>query len=340
MKRKVALTFCLAAILALFLMTTGEAATHRFKPTPAQYYYLFGGGKAALKVAPGDRVILWCEDALNGKIRSTDDLASKSGQRPNPQTGPIYVEGAEPGDTLAIKIVDIQFDRDYGWSPLPPYGGFLQSNQFTRMLQDPLPEVMYIYPINKERKTTTFVSHLGKEGYSVEIPWDPFMGTLGTAPAGGEHIDALTPYWHGGNMDCVETKPGTTVYLPVNVPGAMWSTGDIHVTQGDGEIIGGAIEITGWVTIDVLPLIKGKKVNTPRFENDEYLMSVGSIRPLDDCLRIAYGDMVDWLMEDYGLDRADAYQLLSQVGRVRVGNVVDTLYTVVAKFPKKYLPRK
>ncbi len=94
------------------------------------------------------------------------------------------------------------------------------------------------------------------------------------------------------------------------------------------------------MTIDVLPLIKGKKVNTPRFENDEYLMSVGSIRPLDDCLRIAYGDMADWLMEDYGLDRADAYQLLSQVGRVRVGNVVDTLYTVVAKFPKKYLPRK
>ncbi len=87
-------------------------------------------------------------------------------------------------------------------------------------------------------------------------------------------------------------------------------------------------------------LIKGKKVNTPRFENDEYIMSVGSIRPLDDGLRIAYGDMVDWLMKDYGLDKTDAYQLLSPMGRVRVGNVVDTLYTVVAKFPQKYLPKK
>jgi acetamidase/formamidase len=175
-------------------------------------------------------------------------------------------------------------------------------------------------------------------GFTTEIPMHPFMGTIGTAPAVGECHHALTPWWNGGNMDCVETKAGATVYLPVNVPGAMWSTGDCHLAQGDGETCGVAVESRSWVTIDV-SLIKGKKVNTPRFENDEYLMSAGSMRPLDSAYKIAYEDLLNWLVEDYGFDKWDAFQLMTQVVTVRIGNVVDTNPTVVAKFPKKYLPK-
>ena len=141
-------------------------------------------------------------------------------------------------------------------------------------------------------------------------------------------------------MDCVDTAIGNTVYLPIHVPGAMWSTGDVHLAQGDGEVCGTAVECRGWVTIQVVSVIKGKKIRTPRFENDQYLMSAGNARPLDSAYKIAYEDMINWLVDDYGFDWQDALTLASQVSPVRVGNVVDTNFTVVVKFPKKYLPAK
>jgi len=141
-------------------------------------------------------------------------------------------------------------------------------------------------------------------------------------------------------MDCVDTCVGATVYLPVNVPGANFSLGDMHLAQGDGETCGTAVESRSWTTIEILPVIKGKRVNTPRIENDEYIMSCGNARPLDSAYKIAYEDMCNWLVDDYGFDKWDAYQLMTQVCPVRVGNVVDTNFTIVVKFPKKYLPAK
>jgi len=331
---------CLVAAFVIASVGVGEAETIKFKPTPDQYWYTFGCGKAVLKVNPGDRVILWTEDALNGTVKTVDDLFSKLGANPaklNPQTGPIYVNGAEPGDTLALKIVDIQPAESQAWSAIIPSFGFMVSNGFNPVLNEPHPENVWIYPVNKDKGTVTFQAR-NMPGYKAEIPMHPFMGTIGTAPAAGECMHALTPFWHGGNMDCVETRAGATVYLPVNVPGAMWSTGDCHLAQGDGETGGVAVESRSWVTIDV-SLIKGKSVSTPRIENDEYLMSTGNARPLDSAYRIAYADMVNWLVTDYGFDKWDAYELMTQVSPVRVGNVVDTNFTVVVKFPKKYLPK-
>ncbi len=322
---------------------TKENGMWVYRPTPDEFWFLFGGGEPRLRVEPGDRVKLWCEDAAQGKVRSKDDFFSKVvvpvWPSVNPQTGPIYVEGAEPGDTLALKIVSIEPDRKEAFSLLIPNFGFLSQTRLTPMLHNPFPEVVWIYPIDKAKGTVKFVSHLGAGKYQVEIPMHPFMGTIGTAPADGERMHSLTNYFHGGNMDCVETAPGTTVYLPVSVPGAMWSTGDIHLAQGDGEATGVAVEASGWVIIDILPLIKGKKVSTPRFENDTYIMSAGSARPIDDAIRIAYVDMVNWLVEDYGFDKWDAYSLCSQVCPVRCGSIVGTNNTFVVKFPKKYLPR-
>ncbi len=342
MKIKVAIVFCVVAAMTFCSSGVIQAREYEYTPTPLDFRYIFGPGKPVLTVSPGDRVRLWCEDAAQGRVKSTADtfMVAVAPVWPdvNPQTGPIYVKGAEPGDTLVLKIVDIEPSVEEAWSCFVPHFGFLTPTRFTDMLTPMLPEYTWMYPIDKYKGTVKFISRLGPEKYQAEIPMHPFLGTLGTAPADREVFHSLTPYFHGGNMDCVETKIGTTVYLPVNVPGALWSTGDVHLAQGDGEACGVAVESAAWVTIDVLPLIKGKKVATPRFEDDEYIMSAGSARPMDDAMRIAYVDMVNWLVADYGFDKWDAYQLCSQVALMRVGNVVDTYYTMVIKFPKKYLP--
>lgn len=345
MRFKAALIFSLIAVFAFSSLALAE--TIKFKPTESQYFYSFGCQRPVMKVNPGDRLILWTEDALNGKVKTYDDIFAKVTQGMistqklpiNPQTGPFYVNGAEPGDTLALKIVDVQPAEDQAWSWFSPRFGFLFNNDFNPVMSATVPDIVWIYPVDKAKGTVTFQAR-NMPGYKVEIPMHPFVGTIGSAPSKGECHHSLTPWWNGGNMDCVDTCAGATVYLPVNVPGANWSTGDVHLAQGDGETCGTAVECRGWVTIDILPLIKGKRVLTPRIENDEYLMSCGNARPLDSAYKIAYEDMINWLVDDYGFNWADAYQLMTQVSPVRVGNVVDTNFTIVVKFPKKYLPAK
>ena len=138
-------------------------------------------------------------------------------------------------------------------------------------------------------------------------------------------------------MDAADVGPGNTLYLPVNVPGALLYLGDGHAAQGDGEVCGVATEIPtrGILTVD---LIKGRTVGTPRVESDEYIMAVGSARPMEDAARIAFYELVMWLESDYGMERLLAYQLCSQIARVRLANMVDILYSVVAKYPKSHLP--
>ncbi len=137
-------------------------------------------------------------------------------------------------------------------------------------------------------------------------------------------------------MDCVETAVNTTVYLPVYRSGALLMFGDGHGAQGDGEDCGSALETPTRTTLTI-DLIKHYPINWPRLENDDYIMTVANTRPLIDAVRIAKVSMVRWLVTDYGFDQSDALQLQSQAGLIRVGNVVDPLYTVVAKFPKRLL---
>ncbi|MBC8231439.1 acetamidase/formamidase family protein [bacterium] len=165
----------------------------------------------------------------------------------------------------------------------------------------------------------------------------PFIGSIGVAPRYGRTEMSLTPGEYGGNMDCVETKAGTTLYLPVWVRGGYFAFGDIHAAQGDGEICGVALETTAEVTV-TLEVIKGKSIEWPRMEDETHIMTAGSGRPLMDALRIAHVELVKWLVDDYGFEKWEAFQVISQVGTTRIGNVVDPNYTVVAKFPKKFLP--
>ncbi len=309
----------------------------RFKPTPSQYAWTFGGNAPIADVKPGQILQLWSEDAFAGKIRSARDLPSRVLEVPflNPQTGPFYVEGAEVGDTLAIHIIDLAPARDWAASTTIPLFGGLTATSFTQLLNPPLPELVWMYALDRAKRTVMFKAL--DSDYAVEIPAEPMLGTVGVAPKALEVRNALVPDAFGGNMDSPEVRAGTTVYLGVNVPGALFSLGDGHYAQSEGETCGVAVE-GAMSTTCVVDVIKSAYVEWPRLEDDRFIMVAGSVRPLEDAFRIAFTQLVRWLASDYGLSTMDAYQLVSQVAKTAVANVVDTNYTVLAKFPKRFLP--
>jgi len=313
--------------------------THHYKPTKFHYTY-DARHEPVLKLKPGDVLITSTVDAFGNRISREDQLASEIIHLPkvNDQTGPFYVEGTEPGDTLVLYLLKVRPNRDYAVSTHLPHFGVLTGETYTAMLNDPIPEKTYIWKLDRERNVG-ILDLPNSAVRKVEIPLSPFLGTVGVAPNYGEAVLSLTPAEHGGNMDCVETKEGTTLYFPVFVEGALFMLGDGHAAQGDGEICGTGLECSMDVTVKV-GVIKGKSINWPRFEDDEHIMVAGSTRPAIDAFRSAHVELINWLVEDYGFDRWDALQLVSQVGVSRIGNVVDPKYTVVAKFPKKYLPEK
>jgi len=308
-----------------------------FVPGPEQYAWTFGGVAPVCRVKPGTALRLWTEDAFCGRLRSTGDLPSASLTMPfvNPQTGPFFVEGAEPGDTLVLHLVDLTPARDWGASATIPFFGGLTGTDRTATLQDPLPERTWIYHVDSARRTVGFQAQ-GSE-LEIALPIEPMLGTVGVAPAAGEVRSALVPERFGGNMDTPELKAGATCYLGVNVEGALFSVGDGHYRQGEGESCGTAVEGAMNVVL-LVELLKGRAPGWPRIESDDHLSVVGSSRPLEDAWRAGQVDMVGWLCELYGLDAMDAYQLLSQISEVPLANVVDVNYSVVTKVPKRLLP--
>jgi amidase len=318
-------------------MTDLEVVT--LQPTPEQLRYSFGGAEPLVTVAPGTVVELVTEDCFGGRVRSVDDLPSRVCDFPNlnPVTGPIAVEGAEPGDTLAVHLVEIAPARDWAVSATFPHFGALTTTHTTAMLHEPLEEVVWVYEVDRERGTCLFRPRGG--GPEVELPLDPMHGTIGVAPAAGEVFASITPGAHGGNMDTPEMRAGVTAWFPVNVPGGQLSIGDGHCRQGEGEVCGTAVE-AAMRTVVVVDLVKAGAAAAPawpRLESDEFLMSTGSARPLEDAYRVSQHDLVTWAAELAGWDRLDAYQLVSQAGLAPTANVVDTNYTMVAKVAKAHL---
>jgi acetamidase/formamidase len=306
-----------------------------FRPERSDYAWTFGGVEPVMKVKPGDVLEVWTDDCFAGLVETVDDLPSHKITAFNPQTGPFFVEGAEPGDTLALHFVSIEPSRDWAVSTTFPLFGALTSTTRTVTLQDPLPELVWRYDVDRQRRIVHFEARNGD--FATDLPLDPMHGTVGVAPAGGEARSSLVPDAHGGNMDTPEMRAGTTCYLGVNVEGALFSLGDGHCRQGEGETCGVAVE-AAMDTVLVVDLIKGRATPWPRLEDADHIMSTGSARPLEDAFRIAHGDLVHWLAEDHGLDVLDAYQLVSQISESPVANVCDPNYTFVAKAPKHYLP--
>lgn len=309
-----------------------------FSPSPDQLVYTFGGCAPVMNVKPGTVMKLWSEDAFNHALTSVEDLSSEKVDLRfvNPQTGPFYVEGAEPGDTLAIHIVDLTPARSWGASATIPFFGGLTSTDRTSSLQECLADTTWIYHVDSERQTVGFQARFGD--FEVALPMEPMLGTIGVAPPGGEVRSSLVPERFGGNMDSPEVKAGTTVYLGVNVEGAMFSIGDGHYRQGEGEACGTAVEGAMNSTI-IVELIKGGAPAWPRLENDTHWMAVGSSRPMEDSWRIGQVEMIRWFGELFGLHQLDAYQLLTQTALAPIANAVDANYSVVIKAAKSLFPR-
>jgi acetamidase/formamidase len=236
---------------------------------------------------------------------------------------------------VAVHFVSIEPARDWAASTTVPLFGALTSTHATATLQPPLPEVVWMWELDRERRTCLFRAR--DSDIEIALPMDPVHGTVGVAPANLEVRSALVPDAHGGNMDTPEMRAGVTCYLGVNVEGALLSLGDGHARQGEGETCGVAVECA-MNTVVVVELLKGVATPWPRLESDTHLMSTGSARPLEDAFRISQLDLVQWLTRDYGLSELDAYQLLSQAGEAPLANVCDTNYTCVAKIRREWLP--
>jgi acetamidase/formamidase len=326
-----------AAFLFAAAAVSGEQPVLRYTPKHDELKYTFGGVAPTHRIKPGTRIISWTEDCYDGAVTKPGQLPSKM-QLPghdNPQTGPFYVEGAEPGDTLVIRIEKLEPARDWAISSSFPGFGALNGTDRTAMLNPELPETVWFYDVDRARGVVRTRSQDGK--LSWEVPLAPFLGCLGVSPAYGEARSTIVPDSFGGNMDCPEVRAGNTVYLGVRVPGALVSFGDGHFAMGEGEIMGAAVE--GAMNVELtVDLIKHRDTPWPRIENGEWLMSVGAGRPLEDAARVAFKDMVQWVREKTGLAEMDAYQFVSQNARTPIIQIVDPNYTVLVKILKSRLP--
>ena len=322
-------SLCVAALLAC--ATSAFAETHKFKP--AAGVPTFAVRPPVLTVKPGDIV-------ETETFSKPGDYYEPKAPGPWPgEVGPFRIEGAAPGDTLVVRILKLTPNRDVAISNVVPNGiSGVAGDSRTRMLNEPLQGRRFVWQIDRARMMG-ILDMPNSAMKRIEVPLRPMLGRVAVAPSGEEAWGGLWPGDFGGNMDASDVAQGATVYLPVFHPGALFYFGDFHALQGDGEIAGSGLESTADVTFQ-FDVIKGKRIRWPRIENDEHIMVAGSVRPLIDALRIAYVELIDWLVADYGFDRMDAYQIASQAGTVRVANVVDPNYTVIAKFPKRLLPKR
>ncbi len=296
-----------------------------------RYHYVYGAyAEPVMRIKPGDLVIAETQDAFEGAITSESDKPSEKLNVPflNPQCGPIAVEGAEKGDVLCVHIHSIKprGPQPVGTTALITEFGGLVATTATALLNQPLPE-----RVKKMEVTEQGI----KFNEKITLPYEPFIGTLGVAPE-IEAVSSLQPDYWGGNMDVPDVAPGAILYFPVLHKDAYLFLGDCHGTQGDGELCGVAVEIPATVTIHV-DLIKGWQIAWPRLENERFIMTLGSARPMEDAARIAYRELIRWLVSDFGFEESEAYFLLTQAGRVRLGNMVDPKYTLGASILKSYL---
>jgi acetamidase/formamidase len=299
---------------------------HRFDPT--RFHNALGSYEPVLRVADGDTVITATIDAWG-----LDAADVKRADAPNPMTGPFFVEGAEPGDSLLMRIDRMTPTRATGWT-----FSVLAPNVVEPGAVAGLPA--------RERVVWAIDAAGGAARLAApppalrdwSVPLAPMIGCFGVAPAGGQAISTATSGPFGGNMDYRRFAPGTTAMFPVAVPGALLFLGDGHACQGDGEIVGTGIETSFEVEFTV-HIAKGKQIGWPRGETADSIFTVGNARPLDQALQHATTEMLAWLGEDHGLDATAASHFLGQVVRYDVANVFNPAYSVACRIEKRWLER-
>ena len=306
-------------------------ARHTFEPT--HFHLAIGEHEPVLSVADGDSIATCCVDATGRDARY--EQITEGG---NPQTGPFFVEGAEAGDTLAVRFDRLRPNRTRGLS-----GEVVAENVidpwFVRELPAASEDDADYWELDLERGTARLETPVAGLEHLGEIPYEPMLGCFGVAPGRGQAITCASSWRHGGNMDYRGFRESVTAFLPVFVEGALLHVGDGHALQGDGEIVGSGIEVSFDVEVTV-SVLKGKRSDWPRAEDDEFLMAVGNARPLDQAVQHATTELMRWLADDYGLDYRASSVLLGQLIRYDVGNVYDPAYTMVAKIAKRHLPER
>ena len=323
-----------AVMLGLALAATSAPAraqqTHQYIPDRFYNTYSFAH-PPALRIKPGDRVVTKTIDAAgvdwNGK-----SVASG----PNPQTGPFFIEGAEPGDVLVVSIDKIETNRTlaYSASLLAPYA---------------LDPTAIAARVDREARRVTWTIDRSKgvarldqadvQPGGIELPLRPMLGCVAVAPRGKEAISTATPGAFGGNMDYAHLNAGIKIMLPVSEPGALLFIGDGHARQGEAEVAGTGLETSMDVEFTV-DLIKNKAIAWPRMESQTHLIVLGSARPLLEAFQHATSELQRWLMTDFGFTERGAQTFMGQATEYEVANVVDPAFTVVAKVPKNLLPRR
>jgi amidase len=300
-------------------------ARHVFEPKV--FHNAIGLGDPVLAVGDGDSVVTqtidaWGFDRMDGQVASA----------PNPLTGPFFVEGAEPGDTLDVTIDRMTPTRATGWTFAP-----VASNVVDPAAVPDLPERRRaIWMLDREGNVARLA-----EPSPVLRDWTvgirPMIGCFGVAPALGQAISTATSGPYGGNMDYPLFGPGTRVQFPVFAPGALFYLGDGHASQGDGEIVGTGIETSFEVEFTVR-VRKGRKIGWPRGETRDHIFTVGNARPLDQALQHATSEMMSWLSTDFGLDAIDASHILGQCARFDIANVFNPAYSVACRLSRVSIP--
>ncbi|MFN8677464.1 MAG: acetamidase/formamidase family protein [Thermomicrobiales bacterium] len=294
--------------------------------TPQRYFTTMGPHPPALRIAPGNTVVTTTVDSIG-----QDATGERITPGINPMTGPFFVEGAEPGDTLIVRLDRLVPNCPAGVSA-PVLAPNVVDPEFVRCLPE---RPLVLWDVDLTRGEVLPQAPIpGLE--ALRLPLDPMLGCFGVAPADGQAISTATAAEHGGNMDYRGFRAGVTAYFPVFAPGALLFVGDGHAIQGDGEITGSGVEISCDIEFTV-DLRKGEPIGWPRGENEAYIFTAGNARPLDQALQHATTEMVRWLERDWKLDVAAASTLLGLCVEYEVGNVYDPAYTMICKLPKRVL---
>ena len=307
-------------------MTERTRTIARLGRTGNQVYTISASHPPKLRVRPGERFQIETELNTGDWLHSLDD--SPIGQASpypyvNSATGPVYVEGARPGDVLAVHIEDIAVD-ELGYTWIVPN-------------DNPFPNWIRREEWGAQYRVVRIADGVVHWSDRLKLPAAPMIGVIGTAPL-IEAISNADNGPHGGNLDVQEVAAGNTVYLPVSVDGALLHIGDVHALQGDGELCcAGGIETRSVVTATVEVAPKPKAMTWPRIDTPTHIVSMGCARPLEDAFRLAVQEMIYWLVEDYGLSQPEALLLLGQIAEARCTQLVDPKFTYVCKVAKRYL---
>lgn len=279
---------------------------------------MVAGGLARLRLAGVP------ESDIPESLQAVEQRVTERGPGVHPMSGPIFIDGAQPGDVLAVRILAIDFLHNFGVNAFSPGGGVLPDEY-------PYAGIKLLrWPVGATR--VSFAP-------GITLPLAPFFGSIGVAPPPlNGRISSRPPGYHGGNLDNKDLVVGSTLYLPVQVPGALLSIGDGHALQGDGEVTGTALETSLRGTLEVR-VIKGARLKWPRAETPTHYITMGLSEDLDEASRLAVREMVEFLMAEKQLSREDAYMLCALAADLHVTQAVDATKGVHASIAKSIFDR-